>query len=107
MAESYQGKNILTKPLPQILDEIEESIKSADEAAKNAREAAIEARQAGDKAFTEATRVANERIDKVEEIARSALQLAELVRSALVNGIATMDSNLSGKSSPAENAQQK
>jgi len=97
MADNLQGKKILTKPLPQILDEIDESIKQADEAAKNAREAAIEAREAGDKAFTEATRVANERIDRVEKVAQSALQLAEVVRVALQNGITAIDSGLSEK----------
>jgi len=102
MAENFQGKKILTKPLPQILDEIEESIKSADEAAKNAREASIEARQAGDRAFTEATRVANERIDKVELIAKNALQLAELIKMALVNGMLATNNALSENDSSAK-----
>ena len=42
MADEIETKKIMTKPLPQILDEIEDSIKLADEAAKNAREAAEE-----------------------------------------------------------------
>ena len=41
-------KAIMVKPLPQILDELEDSIKTADEAAKDARAAAEEARRAGD-----------------------------------------------------------
>ena len=47
-------KKIMTAPLPTILDDIEDSIKSADEAARNAREAAEEAREAGEKAAAEA-----------------------------------------------------
>ena len=95
MAESEKNKKIMTKPLPQILDEIEDSIRLADEAAKNARNAAVEARKAGDKAFSEATKVANERIDKVEQIATNALQLAELLKLAVMDGIVTVDKRLS------------
>ena len=54
MAETSEIRKIMTKPLPQILDEIEDSIGLADEAAKNAREAAVEARKAGEKAAKEA-----------------------------------------------------
>jgi hypothetical protein len=97
MAESDKTKKIMTKPLPQILDEIEDSIRLADEAAKNARAAAVEARKAGDKAFSEATKVANERIDKVEQIAKNALQLAELLKLAVMDGVATVDKRLSEK----------
>ena len=97
MAESDKTKKIMTKPLPQILDEIEDSIGLADEAAKNARDAAVEARKAGDKAFSEATKVANERIDKVEQIAKNALQLAELLKLAVMDGVATVDKRLKEK----------
>ena len=97
MAESDKTKKIMTKPLPQILDEIEDSIRLADEAAKNARDAAVEALKAGDKAFNEATKVANERIDKVEQIAKNALQLAELLKLAVMDGVATVDKRLSEK----------
>ena len=99
MVESDKNKKIMTKPLPQILDEIEDSIRLADEAAKNARNAAVEARKAGDKAFSEATKVANERIDKVEQIANNALQLAELLKLAVMDGVATVDKRLSEKAS--------
>ena len=71
---------IHTEPLTQILDEIDGSIRLADEAAKNAREAAEEARRAGEKAASEAARAAAEAVARVEEIARNALQLAELVK---------------------------
>jgi hypothetical protein len=96
MADSGESRKIMTKPLPQILDEIEESIGLADEAAKNAREAAVEARKAGEKAFNDATKVANERIDKVEIIARDALQLAELLKAAIQAGNLAVDKKLAG-----------
>jgi len=82
MATNTETRKIMTKPLPVILDEIEDSIRLADEAAKNARqaateaqkagekaakEAALEVRKAGDKAIEEASRTANARISKIEE----------------------------------------
>ena len=99
MVENDRTKKIMTKPLPQILDEIEDSIRLADEAAKNARDAAVEARKAGDKAFSEATKVANERIDIVEQIAKNALKLAELLKLAIMDGAATIDKRLSEEAS--------
>jgi len=68
-----EANRIMTKPLPEILAEIEDSIRLADEAARNAREAAVEARKAGEKAANDATRIANERIAKVEQIASQKL----------------------------------
>ncbi len=97
MVDKGETRKIMTKPLPEILDEIEDSIGLADEAAKNAREAAVEARKAGDKAFSEATKIANERIDRVEQIAKNALQLAELLKLAVMDGVATVDKRLSEK----------
>ena len=41
---------ILSKPLPQILDEIMKSVDVADKAAADARKAADDARRAGEKA---------------------------------------------------------
>ena len=96
-AELEERSEIMTKPLPQILDEIEESIKLANEAAQNAREAADEARKAGEKAANEAARVAAEAISKVEQTAKSALQLAELIKSAITEAASTLDERLSGK----------
>ena len=104
MADESEARKIMTKPLPQILDEIEESIKLANDAAKNARAAALEANKAGERAFNEATRVANERIDEVEQIARSALQLAELLKLALVNGITVVDKKLTEETSAKDKA---
>lgn len=94
MVDESKTKKIMTKPLPQILDEIEDSIRLADEAAKNAREAAVEARKAGEKAAHDATIVSNERIDSVEQLAKNAMQLAELLKSAIMSGVAAVDKKL-------------
>ena len=105
MVNEIGTKKIMTKPLPQILDEIEDSIKLADEAARNARQAAEEARKAGEKAASEATRVATEAIAKVEQIAKNAMQLAELLNLAVTDAVVAVDKRLSGKA--VESAQKK
>ena len=92
-----EAPKILTKPLPQILDEIEESIKLADEAVKNAREAAEEARQAGEKATTEAARAAADAIIKVEQTSANAMKLAELIKSAVMEASSVLEKRLSVK----------
>jgi len=107
MTSNNEARKIMTKPLPQILEEIEDSIRLADEAAKTARDAAVEARQAGEKAFNEATRISNERIAKVEQIARNAMQLAEILKLAVMDGVAVVDKRLSEKASATENAPKK
>jgi hypothetical protein len=107
MVNSDKPRKIMTKPLPQILDEIEDSIRLADEAAKNAREAAVEARRAGEKAFSEATRISNERIDEVEQIAKNAMQLAELLKLALTDGLTAIDRRLSNEVTNKESAPKK
>jgi len=86
---------IMRQPLPAILDEIENSIRMADEAAKDARKAAEEARRAGEKAASEAARVAAEAIAKVDQVAKNAMQLAELLKLALVEATAVLDKRLS------------
>jgi hypothetical protein len=90
-------KKIMVLPLPQILDEIENSIGLADEAAKDARAAAEEARKAGEKAAREAARVAAEAISRVEQTANSALQLAELLKATLVESANNVEKKLTGK----------
>ena len=90
-------KSIMVKPLPQILDEIEDSIGQADEAAKDARKAAEEARLAGEKAANEAARVAAHAIARVETIARSALELAQLLNATLMDAATGVEKKLSGK----------
>ena len=97
MVDETEASKIMTKPLPQILDEIEDSIKLANEAAKNAREAAEEARKAGEKAAREAAWVAAEALAKVEQIASDAMQLAELLHLALKEGVVAVDKRLSEK----------
>ena len=97
LVKGEKPKKIMTQPLPQILDEIENSIRLADEAAKNAREAAEEARKAGEKAAKEAERVASEAIAKVERIAKDALQLAELLNSAVKEASSVLEKRLSKK----------
>lgn len=87
--KTVQRHKIQTVPLTEILDEIENSIRLADEAARDARKAAEEARMAGEKAANEAARVAAQTIVTVEELAKKALALAELVK------LAGMDASIS------------
>ena len=97
LAKEDMPKAIMTKPLPQILDEIEASIGLADEAGKNARDAAEEARKAGEKAANEAARVAAKAIAKVEQAAKDAMQLAELLKSTMTEAAALIENRLSEK----------
>jgi len=97
MVDEIETKKIMTKPLPQILDEIEDSIRQADEAARGAREAAEAARRAGEKAASEAARVAAEAIGRVERVANEALQLAELLNATLTEAAGTVEKRLSAK----------
>lgn len=92
-----QPKKIMVTPLPQILDEIEDSIMKADEAAKDARAAADEARRAGEKAASEAARVAAEAISRVEQVAKNALQLAELLNATLIEAATGVEKKLTIK----------
>lgn len=94
VTDREKPKKIMTQPLPQILDDIESSIRLADEAADNARKAAEEARKAGEKAAKEAERVAADAIARVEKIARDAMQLAELLRAAIKDATAALDDKL-------------
>ncbi|MBI2832132.1 MAG: hypothetical protein HYX79_07745 [Chloroflexi bacterium] len=88
---------IMTKPLPAILDEIEDSIRAADAAAKDARSAAEEARRAGEKAASEAARVAAEAIGKVEQVANEALRLSRLLESTLMQAATGIEKRLAEK----------
>ena len=107
MVNNRESRKIMNKPLPQILDEIEDSIRLADEAAKNARDAAVEIRKANEKAVKEATIVANERIAKVEQIAKNAMQLAELLKLAVMDGVTAVDKRLLEKAPNIESAPKK
>ena len=94
VTDKEKPKKIMTQPLPQILDDIENSIRLADETADNARKAAEEARQAGEKAAKEAERVATDAIARVEKIAREALQLAEFLKTAIKDATTALDDKL-------------
>jgi hypothetical protein len=97
MASEKRAPKIMTEPLPRILDEIEDSINAANAAAKDARQAAEEARKAGEKAANEAARVAAEAIGRVEQIAKNALQLAELVNLAVMEAATAAQKRLTAE----------
>lgn len=97
MASEKRAPKIMTEPLPRILDEIDDSITAAHEAAKDARQAAEEARKAGEKAANEAARVAAEAIGKVEQVAKNALQLAELVNLAVMEAATAAQKRLTAE----------
>ncbi len=97
MASEIKTQKIMVKPLPAILDEIEESINSANDAAKDARKAAEEARLAGEKAANEAARVAAQAIARVEAVAKQALELAQLLNATLMEAATGVEKKLSGK----------
>ncbi|AKG53663.1 hypothetical protein DGWBC_1000 [Dehalogenimonas sp. WBC-2] len=94
MADQPIASRIMSKPLPQILDEIDDSIRLADAAAKSAREAAAAAQQAGEKAAGEAARVAAEHIARVQAVADEALALARQIRAALQDSSHTLQDKL-------------
>ena len=75
MADSTETKKLMTNTLPQIFAEIENTIQSTQKAVK----------------------ATDERIAKVEQIANQAMELAELLKSVLVDGMVAMNNNLSEK----------
>ena len=93
-APAAERPKIMTKPLPEILDEIDASIRLANEAASDARKAAEEARRAGEKAANEAARVAAEAISKVEKVANEAMELAKLLRATILEANSLVTSKL-------------
>jgi len=71
---------IMTKPLPEILDElenyimrVEEAVKQAQAAAKESKEAAAQARLSGEKAAEAAKKAAEAAVAKVKEEAAKAV----------------------------------
>jgi hypothetical protein len=76
MIDDSKSRKIMTKPLPQILDELMDSNKST-----------------------------NERIDRVEQIAQSALRLAELLKLAMTEGTSAVDKRLLQESSTKDKVQ--
>ena len=65
MTDESIPKKILSKPLPQVLNEIMETTERNDK-----------------------------RIDQIEQIARSAMKLAELLKLALTEGVSSVDKRL-------------
>ena len=82
MADEAETKKLMTNTLPQIFTEIEKSIQSAEKAVK----------------------ATNERIAKVEQIANEAKELAELLKSTLVDGMIAMNNNFSEKGLQKDNS---
>ena len=68
MADESIPKKILSKPLPQVLNEIMETTERNDE-----------------------------RINQVEKLAKAALNLAELLKLALTEGVSSIDKRLLGE----------
>ena len=84
--EAKQAK-IMTLPLPQILDELEnyirrvdEAVKQAQTAAKESREAADQAKVSGEKAAEAARKAAEAAVAKVKEEAAKAVDLGNFYR---------------------------
>ncbi|MFC1995311.1 hypothetical protein ACFLVM_00315 [Chloroflexota bacterium] len=92
--------NIMTKPLPEILDEleryirrVEEAVKQAQAAAKESREAAAQARVSGEKAAEAAKKAAEAAVTKVREESAKAVDTLGI----RVSGIESELNNLKGK----------
>jgi uncharacterized phage infection (PIP) family protein YhgE len=74
---------IMTKPLPEILDEledyirrVEEAVKQAQAAAKESRQAAAQAKESGEKAADAAKKAADATVAKVREEATRGIDAA-------------------------------
>ena len=74
--EKIKAPKIMTKPLPEILDEVEA-------AAADARKAADEARQAGLDAAEDVRRAVGEELCRIEAIADEVKALALVIATAL------------------------
>ena len=70
MADESIPKKILSKPLPQVLNEIMETTEHNDK-----------------------------RIDQIEKIAKAAMDLAELLKLAMIEGVSSIDKRLLGGTS--------
>jgi hypothetical protein len=75
MTEESIPKKILSKPLPQVLNEIMETTERNDK-----------------------------RIEQVEQIAKGAMRLAELLKLALAKGVSSVDKRLLEEPSSKDNA---
>ncbi len=94
--EDRQPK-IMTKPLPEILDEledyirrVEEAVRQAQAAARESREAATEARISGEKAADAAKKAADAAVAKVREEALKAVNTLGTKVSAIEANLNTL-----------------
>ncbi len=94
--EKIQPK-IMTKPLPEILDEleeyirrVEEAVKQAQAAAKESREAAAQAKLSGEKAAEAAQKAAEAAVAKVREEALKAVNSLGMKVSAIESELNTI-----------------
>jgi len=94
--EEKQPK-IMTKPLPEILDELEDyikrvetAVKQAQAAAKESREAAAQAKISGEKAAEAAKKAAEAAVAKVKEEAAKAVDTLGLRASATESELNTL-----------------
>ena len=88
---------IMTKPLPEILDElenyimrVEEAVKMAQTAAKESKEAAAQARVSGEKAAEAAKKAAEAAVAKVKEEAAKAVDTLGMKVSVLETELNTL-----------------
>ena len=94
--ETRQPK-IMTVPLPEILDElenyirrVEEAVKQAQAAAKESRQAAAQAKESGEKAAEAAKKAADAAVAKVKEEAAKAVDTLGLRVSAIESEMNTL-----------------
>lgn len=95
--EKVQPK-IMTKPLPMILDEledyikrVEEAVKQAQAAAKDSREAAAQAKMSGEKAAEAAKKAAEIAVAKVRE---EVLRAIDALNTKLTDKISDLEAEL-------------
>ncbi len=99
--EAGQPK-IMTKPLPEILDELENYIKRVEEAvivaqtaARDSREAAAQAKESGEKAAEAAKKAAEGAVAKVKEEAAKAVDTLDIRVSAIESELNTLKEKVS------------
>lgn len=99
--EGRQPK-IMTEPLPQILDEledyirrVEEAVRQAQAAAKESREAAAQAKVSGEKAAEAAKKAAEAAVAKVKEEAAKAIDTMGVRVSAIESEMNTLKEKVS------------
>ena len=90
---------IMTQPLPQILDDLEEYTKRVEEAARQAREAAAQAKASGERAAEAARKAAEAAVAAVREEANRATNAlreeTNKATNALGARVSTLETELS------------